>query len=697
MTPTPLSAKLRQHAWELALLAAMLCTMAYLLQRNVGLSPALFADEWYYSKFSRLTPLAEAIVPSYLYLWIFRSTNACGAQFLDCARGLNALLFVAAAPFVYLVARRVAGRPLALSIAVMGLLAPLNLYTAFFMPEAMYFFGFSLFSWIALNHTGWSSARYALVTGCLLGAMSLIKVHALFLLPALILFTVFVRWNKAESKGWIRDSLLAVGLTLVAMLGTRLGLGYALAGEQALQLIGSFYANSANSATHRSALTLLAPAWINARGHLMAMAVLYALPLAMLIHRLPWRPSQLKSDRTLGVLRVYLLLMMGTAVAMTIAYTASLASPDNVEGVRLHMRYYSFAFPLLLVLAVAPLRQPVDRTRPAFRYAIAVLLGAALLLALVKLPTYTIQTSDGPDIAAIDLRGWSGGALVGLNLLILALWASGRKLAMQLYLFVAVPVALAAGTLASHTYLAQLVTPFAADKAGQFAHRYVPRAEHKYITVVGTEEASELMRAQFHIDDKDTGVLQLSDPHQPIEQYQLPTRNKWLLVVGDHALPRGIESVVRTSDFALVRLAPQGRTLGSSDVVRPIGDALIERIDGLSDSESLGRWSTGKQVVIHFRENLPRRFNLTLKAQAFGPNAQAPFTLRAGSLNLNFRLSTVQQEIRLPIDTAGALRTLTIEVPHPVAPKDLGPSADSRTIGLAIREITISEQTPAAP
>ena len=167
-------------------------------------------------------------------------------------------------------------------------------------------------------------------------------------------------------------------------------------------------------------------------------------------------------------------------------------------------------------------------------------------------------------------------------------------------------------------------------------------------------------------------------------------------MVGDHALPKGIEPVIRTADFALVRLPPVGRTIGASNLMRPIGDVLIERIDGLSASESLGRWSDGKQVVIHFRENLPKRFNFMFKAQAFGPNAEEPFILRAGSFEMKFRISTVPQEISLPVDSDGALRTLTIEVPHPVAPKDIGPSTDGRTLGLAISEITIGE-LPAAP
>lgn len=696
MTTITQPSRLRQHAWEIALLGAMLCAFAYLMKRNFGLSPAIFADEWYYSKFSRLQPLSESWLPSYLYLWVFRSTNACGEHFLDCARGLNTLWYVGAAPFIYLVARRLAGRPLAFAVAAMTLLAPLNLYTSFFMPEAMYYFAFAVLSWVALNFTHWPSARYALATGVLLGLMSLIKVHALFLLPALCLFTVFVRWNAPQRQGWLRDSVLAVGLTVLAMFAVRLGLGYVLAGEPGLQLFGSFYGSSARNTAQRSVLALLPPGFISGRAHLMTLAVLFALPMALLLHRLPLLPSHLRRDGATAPLRLFVLLMLGSAVAMTVAYTATLGSPGSLEGLRLHLRYYSFAFPLLLVLAAAVLHHPLERIRPRFAVVVAVLLGLAMLIALVKLPTYTINTIDGPDIAAVNLRPLFGLALVALNLLILVLWLRHKKLALQLYLFVAMPALFVVASSASALYLSQLKQPWAADLAGDFARRFVPTAEQKLITVAGTD-LSALMRTQFHIDDKDTSLLELPDEHQPIERYQIPVHNKWLLVVGDHALPNGIRALVSTPEYKLVRLDTVRRTLGTTDLEKPIGDAMIERIDGVSHSESLGRWTTGKEVVLHFRKPLPLRFNLTLKGFAFGPNADAPFILHAGNEAIKFRVSTIQQEVNLRVESAMPLRTLSIEVPHPTAPKDVMPSVDERTIGMAIKEVSIGELDPVSP
>ena len=54
----------------------------FLLIRNAGLYPSVFADEYTYSKLSRLLPLSESSIPGYLYLKLYSVTNSCGDGFL---------------------------------------------------------------------------------------------------------------------------------------------------------------------------------------------------------------------------------------------------------------------------------------------------------------------------------------------------------------------------------------------------------------------------------------------------------------------------------------------------------------------------------------------------------------------------------------------------------------------------------------
>jgi phosphoglycerol transferase len=688
-TSSPTGARRYAHAAVLPLLC--IAILGWLMLRNYGLGPAIFADEWYYSKMARLLPVSEAIVPSYLYLWLFRSTNACGTAFLDCVRIGNEIFFVAAAPFIYLAARRVAGKGMSIYLAVLAMLAPFNLYTAFFMPEAMYYFGFAVLSWITLACRDWNSlsraARHGLVTGLVLGLMSLIKVHALFILPALCLYLLLAGWLGGQPR-WFAGGCLAAAVALAATLGVKFGLGYLLAGKAALSIFGSFYSGTANSNAGRPLLDLLKLAFINGRGHLMAVAVLLALPLAMIARALLSPGVRAQTGGPLKQLQLYALLMLGATAGVTVLYTASIAAAGPTEVLRLHLRYYNFVFPFLLIIAAAAVGQPAVGRRGPLAWAIAGLIGIVLVLAVIKLPLYALSTVDGPDIQTLRIDRASGKIVVAIDLIVLFLWAWGHRLAAPLFMFVAVPLMTALGLSTTSYYLRQLDQSWAADKAGKFAHQVVPEAERGKLTVAATEVV-QIMRTQFYIDNPDVGMLELPKD-APIEQYQMPLRSKWLLVVGKHALPAGVKPVAATDDYALVKMAANHRPLGLTRFNEPLRDGLVGSAEGLSVVEPWGRWSEAKQVVLHFNQALPRHANVVIKAQAFGPNVGLPFVMRIGDQAQRFRVSAIGQDVALPFLTDGAQRSLSIEVPQPTAPRDVGPSTDDRKLGIGLLEIEVS-------
>lgn len=687
-------------AW-LFLAAGLAAVFAWLLQRHLGLNPVIFADEWYYSKMARLQPLGEAIVPSYLYLWLFSASSACGSGFLDCVRIGNALLFVGAGPFIYLIGRRVTRPAIAAAVSLLSLLAPFNLYTALFMPEATYYFGFIVLSWVVLNHPSWSAARLGLAGGAVLGLMSLVKVHALFLLPALGLYLACNAWMRADGKrpaAWLADALVAAVLAAVATLLAKFSVGYLLAGKPALSLFGSFYATAAESGAGRSLFYLAPPAFVNGRGHLMVLALLMPMPMAMLLLALLSGAARRQAGAALSRLGLYSFLMLGSAAGLAVVYTASIAGLGPLEVVRLHLRYYSFVFPLLLLIAAAPLgtvqagRQLLERQpgQPRLAWAAAALVGAAVLAALVLLPRYSPTPIDGPEFASLSLQSWQGWTLAALDLAVLLLWAAGRRLAAALFLFAVVPLTLALGMAANDSYLRQVRADWPPDAAGKLAYRLVPRAEHGQVTVAG-HAMMDIMRAQFHIDHQDSGMLELPKD-APIEAYQMPARHKWLLVIGQHAVPPGLGAapVVATAEYALLRLESAFRPIGTRHLSQPYG-GLVTGADGLSVGEPWGRWSTGKQVVLHLDRPLPKVADVLIKAQAYADNTTLPFTLRAGDSSVPFRIGPSLQEVKLRVHTDGAQRSLTIEVPRPTTPRSLGQWADDRALGIGIAEVSIGE------
>ncbi|MBU0455147.1 hypothetical protein, partial [Streptococcus oralis] len=139
--------------------------------------------------------------------------------FLECARAGNLLLFAAGLPFVYLVARRFTTPPWAGLITLLAAAAPLNVYTMYFIPETTYWFGFCLLSWIVLTRTAWRLVPLGLAAGIVLGAMSLVKVHALFLIPALGLYPLYASWLQGGATlQWLARGLgAALAATVVTV------------------------------------------------------------------------------------------------------------------------------------------------------------------------------------------------------------------------------------------------------------------------------------------------------------------------------------------------------------------------------------------------------------------------------------------------------------------------------------------------
>lgn len=674
--------------------AGMALVAWYLLQRTLGLSPGVFADEWYYSKMARLMPLSEATLPSWLYLLVFGASSSCGPGFLDCARAGNILFHVGAAPFLYLVARRAMPPMLACAVALLALLLPLNLYASFFMPESMYFFGFAVLAWVALGGLAWRAPLHALAAGAVLGLMSLVKVHAVFLLPALCLYLVYASRVRAAGGPWIARGLGCAALALATAALVKLLLGWLLAGEAGLTLFGAFYGAGADSASQRSLLSRLYPISVSARGHAMALTALLAIPVAALLHALFQRDTW-RADNPRGPLVVFTVLALGSALGLAVLYTASIAHEGPMEGLRLHSRYYSFALPLLLIAGAAATR--AEEKPPAGRSALApaltvMVLAVLLAAAWVRLSGFDPRITDSPEYTALLKHEGPVFWLFVVQALLLALWLRYRRVAAWGALLVALPLALFATDREVDTYLGHLKAASPADRAGLAARDLIPPAERSATMIVAN--GADLFRTQFHIDYPEMTLLDMPDG-APIEAYRLPSQARWLVAVGRHPLPQGMVPAIAAEDFTIVKLPRSERSLVGEYAfnVVPGPGQLVVGADGLSNVEGWGRWSEGKRVELRFVRALPARLTVVLTAGAFGANIGAPFVLRAGDAAVEFRLPWEAREVVLDLDTDGRQHSLVIEVPQPQRPSELGNSTDTRLLGISLTRLRIEERT----
>lgn len=670
-----------------------------LLIRNAGLYPAIFADEWYYSSFSRLLPFKDIPVPSYLYYTVFRATNYCGDGFLECARALNYLFLIGTAPFIYLIAKRFSSRGLAAAVAIAAILGPINVYSTFFMPETMYFFAFWLFSWTVLRFYDQPAAPAALLCAATLALTSMIKIHALFLLPAFCLFlpwAVYARHDEGQGRAWIGRALALLALALLSAALLRAAVGYLYAGVAGINPLGTLYgAQAANShAAHPSLWLLISVALGNLKGHLMGCAILFGMPVAAVVLHAADRAARARARPGSGALLLYTALMFAALLGITALFSALVAGNGGDESAaRLHMRYYDFVLPLWLIIAASYAQAEPCASSRRKKLLIAVPLAAFMVYARLRLMSdFSPNFFDSPELSGMMGNKHRFSALTGLSVLALALWVRDSGRGARLFLFCVVPLM----TLASASVVNQSLRPLTKSdvyiRAGQFVHQYMRQAERDRLTIVGAEWAG-VFKTKFFADNTNADMLVLASG-APVDVQALKQGKNWLLVIGEHAVPGHAIVHLSKREFSLLQIVPE--TLGQHVFdfsVPPERDDYLEHISGLSAQESWGRWSDADSVVLTFVAPLPASFSLHIEARAFGPNSGRDFEVGVGPDRQKLRLGDAPQRQSLTFHTDGEQRALRIAIPQPTSPKELGQSGDTRKLGLALTRI---ELEPAA-
>lgn len=115
----------------------------------------------------------------------------------------------------------------------------------------------------------------------------------------------------------------------------------------------------------------------------------------------------------------------------------------------------------------------------------------------------------------------------------------------------------------------------------------------------------------------------------------------------------------------------------------------ISRAQGLDSPDPLWTWSLADVVSIEFIMPLPERFSVHLVAGAFGPNVGKEFVAHVGDSAFRFTLAGRAEERMLEFSNPKRSKIITIDVPSPCSPKELGLSDDTRRLGIALWELRI--------
>jgi hypothetical protein len=338
-----------------------------------------------------------AQIPNHLYYRIYGSLGA--SEIYLKAKLLNAAFVAGAALPIWLVARRYLAPWPAAAFSAVAIATPYCTFARYFMPEALYVFGFWWVVCMLLVPKTLNHSAQAVAVGASLGLLSLIKPHALALVVGIALYLALRSGSRSRRT-------LTIACLVGTFYATRVVVGYAMSGTLDLTVTGP---------TYRGPIMIdrleLGAIGTNVMGHTAALLLLAGMPLVATLSVL-LSSSRPPLDERMRDLLLLSACTLAAVVAMTVwySYGAHLIDPVG-EGVdRLHGRYYAFALPLVF-LAYATLLRSQELPSALFSNVALVCVCVVTVAAMVLVTRqYPRSIVDFPELGL--LSSWPKGLLV---------------------------------------------------------------------------------------------------------------------------------------------------------------------------------------------------------------------------------------------------------------------------------------------
>jgi phosphoglycerol transferase len=545
------------------------------ISRVWNVLPAVMQDEYVYSMQARFTPFAEQLYPNYLFSWLYLGTNLCGDGFYTCGKSLNVIFFLATLAFIFLIARRLLGVTWAAMITTVAALSPMHVYVSYFMPEAMYFAFITGAIWLVLIAGQRHKLLWWVIAGAALGLSSLVKPHALFTLPAFLLFAVLIAW-RAEG-GSLAKGLLAGAGQLGAFAAIKFGLGFAIAGPNGLTLFGTSYESSLNQFVSESAAADLtaqsvanlsapraeaiaseqsAPGFFevfvpHSLAHLALLLSVAGIPLLLSMSVLK---DAVVKKQAVSASSQFLMLtgLLSISFALVVgAFEGVVTQLGDDHSSRIITRYYEFLIPLLLI-AAAVFGKFVE-PKIGVRLIQSGLVIAALIFGWIYLSGIKQSFAD-----SILLSGYlANGAIVPIvsiiGILVALIWIFSKGAGSKLIVYVATPLVLLIAGFASQAHLLSQVGTNVAyfDVAGQKAKPLLADVAGDKIMIIGPVRYQNFT-TKFWIDKP--GIKDLSLAEGEVAESSALTDVDYVILVGNSKLNGAVEMLEQAEGYAIVKL-----------------------------------------------------------------------------------------------------------------------------------------------
>ena len=341
--------------------------------------PTVMQDEYVYLTQALLKPVAENDFGNFLHSLIYGVVGDAGQQFYTAVKLLNLFFLFLFGLSVFLTSKLYLGKGLATGLGVGSVLSATGMYASVFTPEIMFFGIASLavyFLSLAGNQERSRRGTYLFCTVVLLGLAGLVKPHAFILVAGILSFLLLLIATQRLKLAVGFGSLGAVALGYPAV---KLGLGFLIAGENGLTLLGASYERAlanfvselflfaqgsqsaaasggiALASTGVSSASVLSFAFVQFLVLLSALLFMtFGLPLLML------RPLGKLTDFQLFVLVVSAVYLVAVA-----AFTALVSFSGDDHSERVLGRYFEFLVPFIILAGLVEIskREKISTSR----------------------------------------------------------------------------------------------------------------------------------------------------------------------------------------------------------------------------------------------------------------------------------------------------------------------------------------------
>lgn len=569
----------------------------FLTARLAGVTVSVLIDEYVYVLDAHYKAFTESGYPNHLFQLVYSTTKACGPQFYECARGINAAFVVVGALVVYLLATYLSKNKWLGALAwVVTIFGTFGTYTAYFMPEAIFNFFMVLFIYALVRFGNSDRVLVWIGLGALLGVAALAKPHALFVVPAFIVFILLAVWSTRDN--FLKNSVLRVGSFLAALLVSKLGFGFLIAGENGFSLFGSYgYAVSSGEAV---ATTLGTNTWLNVPGTafgqtLMIVMILgLALPVALagLARTFKKDQAQFATNQFRALFGIALLNMM--------AVSALFEAWQNLTT-WMHTRYYSYLIPLAIVVLIEAYAQRGSEKTGVIK---RIIVGIFVLLSAYALFTQAIPYGanwiDGPDFAAHIKNIEISSLLIVSAIALSVFWWWSNKLAIQIALALSVFASVFAGVHITGFLNTTFAQGDAYQQIGRVLSNYLPQDQLDKTVLFGNDGVL-MQRTLFY--SLSGGATAMGGTHSEFDIANVDPEAEWFLSFGE-PLPQLGTPHLTGNGYQLYSLKAEPENLPRNNQLKTVTNLCM-------DSANQG-WSCGPETTINIGKVFPSKASVDL-------------------------------------------------------------------------------------